>query len=96
MVVVRVIFDGNVFVPQEPITLPVQSEGVVMLKGDSNAAQQEPEDAVRAYYRGGTDADDEAWGKATTPQSHRAWDDVAGDASPAPSPGTPGEGWGEG
>ena len=40
-------------------------------------AQEQLDAAVRAYYQGDSDADaeDDAWGKATSPQSHRAWDE---------------------
>lgn len=75
MTAIRVIFDGKSFVPQQPVSLPPQSEALVIVDESDRAAQEQLDAEVRAYYEGGTDADDEAWGNATAPQSHRAWDE---------------------
>jgi hypothetical protein len=78
MTVIRVIFDGKNFVPQQPLCLPAQSEAVVILNHTDPSAQARLDAAVRAYYQSGPeagDADDEAWGKTTSQQSHRAWDE---------------------
>jgi hypothetical protein len=75
MTAIRVIFDGKAFIPQQPVSLPAQSEALVLLDSVDPAAQQQLDEAIRAYYQGGGDSDDEAWGRATAPQSHRAWDE---------------------
>jgi hypothetical protein len=72
---IRVIFDGKAFVPQQPVTLPDQSEALVIIDQPDPAAQARLDDDIRAYYQSTPDADDDAWGKATAPQSHRAWDE---------------------
>jgi hypothetical protein len=75
MTAIRVIFDGKSFVPQQPVSLPPQSESLVIVKESDRSAQDQLDAAVRAYYQGGQggeDAEDEAWGKATAPRSHRA------------------------
>ena len=72
------------FVPQQPLSLPAQSEALVIVEETDHAAQDQLDAAVRAYYqevqRSGDaedaeNADEKAWGKATSPQSHRAWDE---------------------
>ena len=84
MTAIRVIFDGKSFVPQQPVSLPPQSEGLVLIEqgADDPAARQALDDAVRAYYQqspatdaAADDDDDKAWSRATTPRSHRAWDE---------------------
>ena len=78
MTAIRVIFDGKAFIPQQPVSLPAQSEALVIVEQTDRSAQQQLDAAVRAYYQGeqgGDDAEDVAWGKATSPQSHRAWDE---------------------
>jgi len=75
---IRVIFDGKSFVPQQAVSLPAQSEALVIVAQDDPAALAQLDASVRAYYQGlnsGGDSDDDAWGKATSPQSHRAWDE---------------------
>ena len=76
MTAIRVIFDGRSFVPQEPVTLPAQSEALVIVEQTDAAAQIALDETIRAYYsKGPEDADDAAWGKATSLQSPRAWDE---------------------
>jgi hypothetical protein len=75
MTAIRAIFDGKAFIPQQPVSLPPQSEALVLVEGTDQAAQQSLDQAVREYYQGGEDADDESWGRATAPGSHRAWDE---------------------
>lgn len=75
MLAIRAIFDGKAFVPQQPVTLPDQSEALVIIDQADPAAQAQLDADVRAYYQSTSDADDEAWAKATAPQSHRAWDE---------------------
>ena len=75
MTAIRVIFDGRAFLPQEPVSLPEQSEALVIVDQDDPAARARLDAAVRAYYQGGADADDDAWGKATAADSQRAWDE---------------------
>lgn len=74
MTAIRVIFDGKSFVPQQPVLLPAQWQGLV-LTGETDAAAQAHLDAqIRAYYQQSDDEDD-AWGGATAQESHRAWDE---------------------
>jgi hypothetical protein len=77
MTAIRVIFDGKAFVPQQPVSLPAHSEALVIVEEGDSRAQEQLDAAVRAYYQGegGGDAENDAWGKATSPQSHRAWDE---------------------
>ena len=77
MTAIRVIFDGKAFVPQQAVSLPAQSEGMVIVEQDDPSARARLDNAVRAYYEGyeAGGADDEAWAKAVAPQSHRAWDE---------------------
>ena len=77
MTAIRVIFDGKTFVPQQSVSLPAQSEGLVIMEQADPTARAQLDAAVRAYYEGTPDgdADDDAWGKAVSPQSHRAWDE---------------------
>jgi hypothetical protein len=72
---IRAIFDGKAFIPQGPVSLPPQSEALVLIDGADTAAQQQLDAAVRAYYQGNGDPDDDAWGRATAPKSQRAWDE---------------------
>ena len=78
MTAIRVIFDGKTFVPQQPVSLPAQSEALVIVEQGDRAAEEQLDADVRAYYaaiQGRTDAEDDAWGEASAPQSHRAWDE---------------------
>jgi hypothetical protein len=78
MTAIRVIFDGKAFIPQQPVSLPAQSEALVIVETSDSTAQDQIDAAVRAYSRGGQgggDAEDDAWGKATSPHSQRAWDE---------------------
>ncbi len=72
---IRAIFDGKTFVPKQPIDLPPQSEALIIIEGSDAAAQDQLDQAIRAYYESGPDADDDAWASATSPGSHRAWDE---------------------
>lgn len=76
MIAIRAIFDGKAFVPQQPVSLPAQSEALVIVDETDPAAQAALDAAVRAYYTtSASDAEDDAWDKAATPQSFRAWDE---------------------
>ena len=76
MTAIRVIFDGKSFVPQQPLSLPPQSEGLVLVEQPDGTDQAKLDAAVRAYYAGvASDADDDAWAKAASTESHRAWDE---------------------
>ena len=76
MTAIRVIFDGKTFVPQQPVSLPNQSEALVILEQNDPAAQASLDAAVRAYYQQrASDADDDAWANVTAQQSPRAWDE---------------------
>ncbi len=75
MLAIRVIFDGKAFVPQQPISLPDQSEALVLVEQNDPSAQSKLDAAIRAYYQNTEDANDAAWANATAPGSHRAWDE---------------------
>lgn len=78
MTAIRVIFDGKTFIPQQTVSLPAQSEALVIVEQNDPLARARIDADVRAYYeavQGGSDADDDAWGGATSPQSHRAWEE---------------------
>jgi hypothetical protein len=81
---IRVIFDGKAFIPQEPVSLPNQSEATVIIEQDDQAAQAQLENEIRAYYQYMPDADDDAWAAATAPQSHKAWDEDKERSLPRP------------
>ncbi|HEV2292376.1 MAG TPA: hypothetical protein VGR35_00885 [Tepidisphaeraceae bacterium] len=46
--------------PQQPVSLPAQSEALVIVEESDPAAQAQIDE-------------DDAWGKAATPDSYRAW-----------------------
>ncbi len=73
MTAIRVIFDGKAFIPQEPVSLPDQSEALVIVQQNDPSDEAQLDAAIRAYFQYKPDADDDAWSAATTPQSHRAW-----------------------
>ena len=75
MTAIRVIFDGKAFIPQQPVSLPDQSEALVIVEQNDPSADALLDTAIRAYYQNKSDADDDAWAAATTPQSHKAWDE---------------------
>lgn len=76
MAAIRAIFDGKSFVPKEPVSLPADSEAIVLVDGVIDPiAQQALDQAVQEYYQRGDDADDEGWRRGTEPQSERAWDE---------------------
>jgi hypothetical protein len=75
MTAIRAIFDGKAFVPQQPVSLPAQSEALVIVEQDDPSAQSQIDDGVRKYYEGSNDAEDDAWARATSPQLDRAWDE---------------------
>jgi hypothetical protein len=75
MTAIRVIFDGKTFVPQQPVSLPDQSEAMVIVDQNDPSAKAQLDAAVRAYYQNTDDADDLAWGEATAPNSRKAWDE---------------------
>jgi hypothetical protein len=69
MAAIRVIFDGRAFIPQQPISLPNQSEAVVIIE-DSPLLRSQLDEQLRAYYTSeSSDEEDEAWARATAPQS---------------------------
>jgi hypothetical protein len=64
MTAIRVIFDEKTFVPQQPVSLPDQSEALVIVEQNDPAAQSTLDTAIREYYQQGAgDADDDAWGR---------------------------------
>jgi hypothetical protein len=75
MMAIRAIFDGKAFVPQQPVSLPVEAEALVIIEQEDGLTKEQLDAEIRAYYEGGSDADDEQWAKATSQQSHRAWDE---------------------
>jgi hypothetical protein len=75
MTAIRVIFDGKAFVPEQPVSLPPKSEGLVIVQETDPAARAILDNEIRAYYEAGEDAEDEAWARATAAESQRAWDE---------------------
>jgi hypothetical protein len=75
MTPVRVIFDGKSFVPQQPVSLPAQSEAMVIVEQSDPAAQNQLDSAFRAYYQQGPDSEDDAWARATACKSAIAWEE---------------------
>jgi hypothetical protein len=47
---IRAIFDGKAFIPQQPVSLPPQSEALVIVEQTDPTAQNQLDAAVRAYY----------------------------------------------
>lgn len=74
MTAIRVIFDGKAFVPQQPVSLPEQTEALVLVEQNDPAAQAQLDGATRAYYQGSADAEDQAWGDVMA-ADRRAWDE---------------------
>jgi len=63
MMAIRVIFDGKAFIPQQPVSLPDQSEALVIVEQNDPSAQSQLDAAVRAYYQSNqSDAGDDALG----------------------------------
>jgi hypothetical protein len=75
MTAIRVIFDGKAFIPQQSVSLPDQSEALVLVEQNDPGAATQLDADIRAYYENATDADDDAWAAATSPRSQRAWDE---------------------
>jgi hypothetical protein len=75
MTAIRVIFDGKAFIPQQPVSLPDRAEALVIVDQNDSPAHAELDTAIRAYYENKGDGEDEGWGAATSPESHRAWDE---------------------
>ncbi len=72
MTAIRVIFDGKAFIPQQWVSLPDQSEAIVIVEQNDPQAGAELDAAIQAYYQNSTDSEDDAWGFVTSPQSQRA------------------------
>lgn len=47
MTAIRVIFDGKAFIPQQPVSLPNQSEALVLVDQTDLAAQSNLDTAIR-------------------------------------------------
>lgn len=75
MAAIRVIYDGKAFIPIEPVSLPDRSEALVIVEQTDPTGMAKLDAAVRSYYQGTLDADDDAWGKAVASDSSRAWDE---------------------
>lgn len=72
MSAIRVIFDGKTFVPQQAVTLPIQSEAIVLVEDQESNKRLDAD--IRAYYEAGADEEDDAWGRESKPDV-RAWDE---------------------
>ncbi|HEY2584429.1 MAG TPA: hypothetical protein VGI81_01545 [Tepidisphaeraceae bacterium] len=72
---VRAIFDGKVFVPEQPVSATPQSGALVLFESPDPAAQESLDRATREYYQSGPDAEDDAWARAAAADSRRAWDE---------------------
>jgi hypothetical protein len=75
MTAIRATFDGKTFIPQQPATLPGQVRGAGHCRTEGLTAVAELDAVVRAYYDNKPDADDDAWGDATSPRSQGTWDE---------------------
>ncbi len=75
MTAIRVIFDGKAFIPKQSVSLPDQSEAIVIIEHNDPKAATEFDVAIRAYYENTPDNEDQAWGAATSPRSERAWEE---------------------
>ncbi len=75
MTAIQVIFDGKSFIPKQPVSLPAQSEAIVMIEQIDLVAQNKLDAAIRAYYQTTDDVDDDAWAAAVAKSSARAWDE---------------------
>lgn len=75
MTAIRAIFDGKAFIPQQPVSLPSQSEALVFVESTDAVALEKLDQEVRAYYQAGVDTEDESWGSAAASESQRAWDE---------------------
>jgi hypothetical protein len=56
---IRVIFDGKAFIPQQPVSLPAQSEAIVLVDSMDQAERKRLDDEIRAYYQSGSDSEDD-------------------------------------
>ena len=74
---IRVIFDGKSFIPQQPVSIPADSEAMVIVDQVDVSAQARLDAEIRAYYENepAGDTDDAAWAHIVSPQSNRAWDE---------------------
>jgi hypothetical protein len=72
MTAIRVIFDGKAFIPQQPLSLPAQSEALVIVEQADRSAQQQLRMVGPQYSdRQASNTGDEA--SSTSPA--RAWED---------------------
>ncbi len=73
---IRAHFDGSVIVPDEPITVPPQSQVVVLIDSAAGSAVARLESETRQYYESlEVDPEDEGWGVGVARDSQKAWDE---------------------
>jgi hypothetical protein len=77
MVFIRAHFDGTVIVPDEPVTLPPQTQVMILVDSDETASTSNLEKATREYYLGlaSNESEDVAWGNGLAHDSSQAWDE---------------------
>ena len=75
MLAIKVIFDGKTFVPQEPVSLPVDLQTSIYLDEPTPPAVETINDEVRRYYQELTDSEDQEWGRAVERDLPKAWDE---------------------
>ena len=72
MTAIRVVYDGNAFIPQQSVSLPDKFEALVLVEQNDPQAGAQLDADIRAYYENAADSEDDAWAAATSPQSRRA------------------------
>ena len=75
MTMIRVIFDGKAFIPQQSVSLPDKSEALILVEQNDPQAGAQLDADIRAYYENAADSEDDAWAATTSRHSHRAWDE---------------------
>ncbi len=76
MTAIRVIFDGKATVPQQPVSLPLHAEAVVLVDQPEQSTLSRLDAETREYYRNATaDADDDTWASLTALGSSLAWEE---------------------
>ncbi len=75
MSAIRVIFDGKAFIPQQPVSLPLRAEAIVIVDQADPAAEAQLDKETAAYYAHADRVEDDAWGNAVAPASAKAWEE---------------------
>lgn len=75
MSAIRVIFDGKAFVPQEPVSLPLRAEAIVIVDQADPAAVAKLDRETAAYYAESERSEDDAWGNVVATDAVKAWEE---------------------